>query len=386
MMAPDPAAEQALPQRVAAWLHTASPPHLDDDPARRFGQLREWHEQLYTAGWLGIGWPVEHGGQPGTPVDQALVYATLALHGAPLPVGIIGLQTVGPSIIAFGTPTQRRELLPAILSGADIWCQGFSEPEAGSDLASLRTRARRTDAGYVIDGQKTWTSWAQYADRCALLARTGTSEERHRGLTYFIVDMAADGVEVRPIHQINGEAEFNEVFLDGVVVPETAVIGAEGHGWPVALTTLESERATYAISRHAELRAGFEALMADVPVGRAAPVTDLGWAEVTLEVLAALSRTASRGLTAGYIGAESATYKLATSQLEQDLGSHERSIARHLTASGEWTPATQRARARAQHDYLTSRSATIHGGTAEILRGVIAQRVLGLPRDRSGGG
>jgi len=361
------------------WLADSPPPVLPDDSAGRFQQLRIWQRSLNDGGWLGFGWPAEHGGQPGSWADQAAVYSHLALRGAPLPVGIIGLQTVGPALVQHGTDEQRRRYLPRILNGQDIWCQGFSEPDAGSDLASLRTTATACDGGLIVNGQKVWTSWAQYADLCAALVRTGAAADRHRGLSYLVVPMSAAGVRVRPIEQMTGESEFNEVFFRDVHVSRDNLIGPEGSGWRVALSTLDYERATYAISKHAELRMAFERLLDLAPADAAIPARELGWAEIGLQALDALARAAGSDLENGDVGSRSAIYKLLTSQLEQD-------VSKHALAITEATPAAwaagSAARQLAHQQYLASRSATIHGGTAQILRGVIAQNTLGLPRDR----
>jgi alkylation response protein AidB-like acyl-CoA dehydrogenase len=362
------------------WLRDNPPPPSAPDPATRFAQLRDWQRRLHEGGWIGYGWSREHGGQGGTWADQALVYSHLALREAPLPVGIVGLQSVGPALIRHGTEEQRRHYLPRILDARDVWCQGFSEPDAGSDLAALRTSARRIEDGYVVNGQKVWTSWAQYADLCAVLVRTGTAEERHRGLTYLIVPVSAEGVEVRPIAQMTGESEFNELFLQDVTVPSDALIGVEGAGWQVALSTLDFERATYAVSRSADLRVAFDRILAAAPADAVIPARDVGWAEVTLYAMRALSHAAGRDLARGDIGPRSATYKLLTSQLEQDVAQHARAVIDHSPAA--WLQSAGDARALAQHHYLAGRSATIHGGTAEVLRGVIAERLLSLPRSR----
>jgi alkylation response protein AidB-like acyl-CoA dehydrogenase len=361
------------------WLSSHRPPDLDHSPVARFEQLRQWQRTLNEGGWLGFGWPEEFGGRAGVWAEQAAVYAQLALRGAPTPVGIIGLQTVGPALIEHGTRDQHEKYLRRILSADDIWCQGFSEPGAGSDLASLRTVAKKTGDGYVITGQKVWTSWAQYADLCAVLARTGTQDERHRGLSYLVMPITSVGVEVRPIEQLNGESEFNELFLDSVAVPTDAIIGTEGGGWRVALSTLDFERAGYAISRHADLAVAFDDFLADLPAPSSLPLAELGWAAIELETLRAVSASAGEALEAGNIGARSAYYKMVTSQLEQ-------SIAAHMLAMTEYSPIDWATHgdglAVAQNSYATSRSATIHGGTVQVLGGVIAEHVLGLPRAR----
>jgi alkylation response protein AidB-like acyl-CoA dehydrogenase len=367
-----------LVDRLDTWLGRNPAPRQADDPAERFAQLRAWQQRLHAGGWLGLGWPEEYGGRAGTWADQAAVYAHLALRGAPTPVGIIGLQTVGPAVIEHGTAQQKATFLPRILSGDDVWCQGFSEPDAGSDLAALRTSARRGPDGYVVRGQKVWTSWAQYADWCALLVRTGAPEDRHRGLTYLAVPMTEPGITVRPIRQLNGESEFNELFLDDVRVPLTSTIGAENDGWRVALSTLDHERTAYPISRHAELAVQVRTLLDAAPEG-AVPDDRRGWLETELLAMGALSRAASRDLARGEAHAWSAGYKMAASQLEQSIAAA--ALAAVESKPGAWLDAPAGA-GLAHTLYLTSRSATIHGGTAQVLSAVLAERNLDLPRSR----
>jgi alkylation response protein AidB-like acyl-CoA dehydrogenase len=367
-------------ERLYDWLAVHRPPIPTSDPTGRFAQLRAWQASLNDGGWLGLGWPEEFGGRPGTILDQAMVYAALAAAGAPPPVGIIGLQTVGPALLAYGTSEQKSRYLPRILSGADIWCQGFSEPEAGSDLASVRTVAKYHAHRFVVKGQKVWTSWAQYADLCAVLARTGSAHEGRRGLTYLVVHMRAPGVTVAPITQMTGEQEFNEVFFDDVVAADDGVIGEVGGGWQVALSTLENERAMYPISRSAELQVSFNRFLSGIGPDQGNAV-DIGWAEIWLAAMTAVGRAAAGDLAVGTVGPRSAVYKLLTSQLEQQFAERQL-VIRPANADAVTADAVSRSRSSARHDYLLSRAATIHGGTAEILRGVIAQRQLGLPRDR----
>jgi alkylation response protein AidB-like acyl-CoA dehydrogenase len=367
--------------QLLRWLASNPPPSPASDPAERFAQLRAWQAMLNGGGWLGMGWPEVFGGRPGTLVDQAMVYATLAAAGAPPPIGIIGLQTVGPALLAYGSSEQKARYLPRILSADDIWCQGFSEPGAGSDLANVRTTAEARGRGFVLRGQKVWTSWAQYADLCAVLARTGSADEGNRGLSYLVVDMRAPGVTVVPITQMTGEQEFNELFLDDVVTATDSLVGEVGAGWSVALSTLENERAMYAISRSAELRLSFDRFLSGFEPSPDS-AADFGWAEITLAVMAALSRAAARDLSGQAIGTRSAVYKLLTSQLEQQFAARQLGMAAAEPASLVTSASGRASRSSARHDYLMSRAATIHGGTAEILRGVIAQRLLGLPRDR----
>src|SRR3954464_1336861 len=248
--------ERALQAEVRSFLAQASqvgaalPRALDD----RMTVLREWQAACYAAGFVRRAWPGEFGGGGRPPVEQIVVDQELAGAGAPEFINVVGLDVLGPSLLRFGDDAQRRRYIPAILSADEIWCQGFSEPEAGSDLASLRTRAVEQDDHFVLSGQKTWVSWGQFARWCGVLARTDDSVARHRGISMLIVDMRAPGVEVRPMTQITGHAEFSELFLDDVVVPKENLLAERGDGWKIAMFTLGHERGTAALPRQVKLR------------------------------------------------------------------------------------------------------------------------------------
>src|SRR3954469_12765462 len=234
----------------APLVGAALPRALDD----RMTLLREWQASCYAAGFVGRAWPSEFGGGGRPPVEQIVVDQELAAAGAPEFVNVVGLDVLGPSLLRFGSDEQRRRYIPAILSAEEIWCQGFSEPEAGSDLASLRTRAVERDDHFVLSGSKTWVSWGQYARWCGVLARTEDSGPKHRGISMLIVDMRSPGVDVRPMTQITGHAEFCELFLDDVVVPKENLLSERGDGWKIAMHTLGHERGTAALPRQVKLR------------------------------------------------------------------------------------------------------------------------------------
>src|SRR3954449_2858738 len=248
--------ERALQAEVRAFLAQGRlmpadlPRSLDD----RMEVLRRWQATCHEAGYVGRAWPEAFGGGGRPPVEQIIVDQEFAAAGAPEFVNVVGLDVLGPSLLRFGTDEQRRRHIPPILSAEEIWCQGFSEPEAGSDLASLRTRAVEQDDHFVLSGQKTWVSWGQYARWCGVLARTDDEGPRHRGISMLIVDMRSPGVELRPMTQITGHAEFCELFLDDVVVPKANLLGAPGDGWKIALHTLGHERGTAALPRQVKLR------------------------------------------------------------------------------------------------------------------------------------
>src|SRR5829696_4453590 len=255
--------EQALQAEVQAFLARdrltpADLPRALDD---RMEILREWQASCYEAGYVGRAWPSEFGGGGRAPIEQIVVDQELAAAGAPEFVNVVGLDVLGPSLLRFGTDDQRRRYVPPILSAGEIWCQGFSEPEAGSDLASLRTRAVEHDGHFVVSGQKTWVSWGQFARWCGVLARTEEGGPKHRGISMLIVDMQAPGVELRPMTQITGHAEFCELFLDDVVVPKENLLAERGDGWKIAMHTLGHERGTAALPRQVKLRTWLDRLV-----------------------------------------------------------------------------------------------------------------------------
>src|SRR5438874_12114768 len=216
--------ETAFRMEVRAWLAA----NLPAEPGR------EWSQKLHEAGYAGMTWPEQYGGKGAPYSHQAIVLEEFGRAEAPQHTGVIGLGMAGPTIMAHGTEEQKERYLPKILSAEEIWCQGFSEPGAGSDLASVRTRVEAADGGFVVNGQKVWSSWAHIADFCILVGRTDPDAKRHAGLTYVIVDMHAEGVTVRPLRQITGEAEFNEIFFTDVEVPRENLLGEIGGGWEVA--------------------------------------------------------------------------------------------------------------------------------------------------------
>jgi alkylation response protein AidB-like acyl-CoA dehydrogenase len=385
-------AERALQEEVRAFLAQdrltpADLPRALDD---RMQALRGWQASCQAAGYVGRAWPSEFGGGGRPPVEQIVVDQELAAAGAPEFVNIVGLDVLGPSLLRFGTDGQRRRHIPSILSADEIWCQGFSEPEAGSDLASLRTRARVNDDGdFVLSGQKTWVSWGQYARWCGVLARTEEDGPRHRGISMLIVDMRSAGVEVRPMTQITGHAEFSELFLDDVVVPRENLLAERGDGWRIAMHTLGHERGTAALPRQVKLRTWLDRAVrvaAEREVdGR--PLLDdpetqvaLARALVSVEVLRHHAyRTVGEFLNGGAVGPDSSSVKLLMAEAEQRLAA---------TALEVLSPTLQHADpAAAAEDefwyetYLYSRAASVYGGTRQIQRNIIADRVLALPQE-----
>jgi alkylation response protein AidB-like acyl-CoA dehydrogenase len=323
-------------------------------------------------------------------MEQAIFYEELARAGAPEIANAIGLDMAGPALMAHGTEEQKRLHLPRILSAEHVFCQGFSEPGAGSDLAALATRAERRGDGYVVTGQKVWTSFAHYANWCTVLARTDPRAPRHRGLTYFLVDMSRPGFSVRPLRQMSGDAEFSEVHLDEVLVPADCVLGSENGGWQVAITTLAFERGPRTLARQLILRQSLAELLelARTPVsgGRPAardPVLRQRLAQLYVDAevlrlanLRILTRLV-RGETAGAEGSAAKLFFSETWQKVAELGLEVQGAYAALAPGGEWALGDGRWQYRA----LRSRGNTIQGGTSEIMRNILAERVLGLPKD-----
>jgi alkylation response protein AidB-like acyl-CoA dehydrogenase len=378
--------EAAFRGELRTWLDA----NLTDDlrgsrgGAARFegAQLRDWSRRLHEGGYAGLAWPKEYGGGGAPYTHQAIFLEELARAEAPPHVGVIGLGMAGPTIMAHGTEEQKQRHLEKILSAEEIWCQGFSEPGAGSDLAGVRTSARLDGDRFVVDGQKVWSSFAHIADFCILLTRSDPDSQRHDGLTYLIVDMHKPGVEVRPLTQITGEAEFNEIFFSGVEVPAENVLGEVGGGWQVAMTTLLHERGTLGFALQAALEVAVRKLLA---LARERGATALQRDRIAREwiELQALRVTNLRALTAlvksGIPGPEGSIAKLQWSEANQRLtklalellGPQAQLLGEDAPLDGYW-----------QHQQLRSRGNTIEAGTSEILRNIVAERVLGLPRSR----
>jgi alkylation response protein AidB-like acyl-CoA dehydrogenase len=347
--------------------------------AQRFEDpfMREWSRTLYEAGYAGLTWPEEYGGAGAPYSFQAILYEELAAAQAPPHVGVIGLSMAGPTIIAHGTEEQKARYLQPILSADEIWCQGFSEPDAGSDLAAVRTRAERRGDAYIVNGQKVWSSFAHIADFCILVTQSDPEAPRYRNLTYLVVDMHAPGVEVRPLRQITGEAEFNEIFFNDVEVPVENRLGDEGEGWQVAMTTLLHERGTLGFALTAGLEVAVNRLL---ELARERGNGDSALRErVAAEwiELQALRYTNYRALgtyeRTGIPGPEGSAIKLRWSEQNQRLTKLARELlgAEGLLDDGWW-----------HYQQLRSRGNTIEAGSSEVLRNIVAERVLGLPRSR----
>jgi alkylation response protein AidB-like acyl-CoA dehydrogenase len=372
--------EQRFAQDVRTWLEANAIPAPDtDDLAESVAWGRAWQAKLAAAGWVGINWPSDYGGRGASPVEVAIFNAEYARSGAPQLVNRVGINLAGPTLLAHGTPDQCRRWLPAIVSAEEIWCQLFSEPGAGSDLSGLVTRAEPdADGGWRVTGQKVWTSYAQFARYGLCLARTEPGTTGPRGLSLLVVDMETAGVEIRPLVQITGEAEFNEVFLDDVVVPPGHLVGPAGQGWMVASTTLAHERGTNFPFKEEVVHEGYLtrlfALAASNGTLDDPDVADaLVDAYVSLVVLRTHNwRTLSKLARGGEPGPESSWVKLTWSDMTQQLS--EAALAVEGPASGISGPW--------QRQWLWSKAASIAGGTSEVQRNVIGERILGLPREQ----
>ena len=370
-------AELAFATEIRAWLidNLEVPPafeSLDDEIA--WG--REWQAKLASDRWVGIHWPAQYGGRGATPVEVALYNMEYARSRALQPVNRVGINLAGPTLLAHGTEEQKQRWLPRILDAAEIWCQLFSEPSAGSDLAALATRAVRVDGGWHVSGQKVWTSYAQYARWGIGLVRTDADVPKHRGISFVVVDMEAPGIEIRPLVQITGEAEFNEVFFDEVFVPEDQLVGDLNNGWAVANTTLAHERGTafpfkeqvvhevyldelYALAR-------VRGRLDDVEVADALAQSFVELRLLRLNNWGTLSRLA-RGVSPG---PESSITKLIWTDMSQHLAETAMTIlGPDAPMTGKWS-----------RQWLWSKAASIAGGTSEVQRTIIGDRLLGLPR------
>ncbi|HSR26151.1 MAG TPA: acyl-CoA dehydrogenase family protein [Candidatus Eisenbacteria bacterium] len=389
------AAEVAFRDALRAWLERHCP--RDWERTRqalgreaRAQALIDWQRRLHAAGYVGLHWPVAYGGRGGSVMEQVIFYEEMARARAPELANAIGLDMAGPALMVHGTEEQKRLHLPRILSADHIFCQGFSEPGAGSDLAALGTRAERRGSAYVITGQKVWTSFAHYASWCTVLARTDPAAPRHRGLTYFLVDMASPGFTVRPLRQMSGDSEFSEIFLDGVEVPEGNVLGREHGGWEVAITTLMFERGPRTLTRQLILRQGLTELLelarrptrAGPPPARD-PLVRQRLAQLYIDAetlrcanLRVLTQLV-KGEPAGPAGSASKLFFSETWQKVAELGLELQGAYAALGEGSEWTVDDGRWQYRA----LRSRGNTIQGGTSEVMRNILAERVLGLPKD-----
>jgi alkylation response protein AidB-like acyl-CoA dehydrogenase len=380
--------DAAFRAEVRDWLETALSGEFaslrgSGGPGREHEVFEErlvWHKHLAAAGWTCLGWPVEHGGRNATVTQQVIFHEEYARASAPRSVNHFGEELIGPTLIAFGTPEQQARFLPKIKSLDELWCQGYSEPGAGSDLAAVSTSATLVDGQWSVTGQKVWTSLAHVADWCFVVARTEPGSARHKGISYLLVPMKQPGVEVRPIVQLTGTAEFNEVFFDDARTDASMVVGEVGDGWRVAMGTLAFERGVATLGQQVGFRRELDAVIAlakktgafDDPVIRA----KLTRTWVDLEVMRAHAQRTLASVTSGTPGTEASVAKLLWAHWHRGLGElamEVKGASSMVTPPGdfdEW-----------QRMFLFTRADTIYGGSDEIQRNIIAERTLGLPRE-----
>ena len=386
-------AEARFQSELRGWLTANVPrriagagPREDHDP-QRVARLRAWQRKLHGAGYVAIGWPKEYGGRAATLMEQTILGEELARARAPGLLGMMGIQMVGPTLMRWGTEEQKRRFLPKILPAEEIWCQGYSEPGSGSDLASLQTKAVRDGDHFVVSGQKIWTSNAQIADWMFCLVRTNPAAPKHAGISYVLIPMATPGITVRPLLQMTGDAGFNEVFFDGVRVPVENLVGPEGEGWKVANTTLAHERNM--LGSTTQTQGLFEGLLRLARRARRGgrpltedPLVRQRLAALKIEV-EGLRRNAYRNLSSAIrgrpAGIAASVTKLATTELNHELARTAIELlgmqgplyrgSRHLEDGGLWP-----------YQFMFSLGMIIGGGTSQIQKNIIAQRGLGLPR------
>lgn len=383
--------EETFRDGLRDWLRRNSPGEWAKvrrrfaSPAEETAFLRDWQRRLWEAGYVGLQWPREYGGQGASVMEQAIFYQEMAHARAPELLNVIGLDMAGPAIIAHGSESQKRAHLPRILAAERIFCQGFSEPDAGSDVAALKTRATREGDHFVLNGQKVWTSWAHIADWAIVLARTNPDVPKHRGLTMFLLDMRTPGISVRPLRQATGDAEFNEMFFDGVRIAADHVLGKVDGGWEVAITTLMFERGPRTVTRQLMLRHALDATTdlarergaeRDPRVRQRLAQLHVEAEALRLSTLRMLTRLA-RGTRPGPEGSGAKLYWSETWQRVLELMLELQGPyallwqgAPHAIEDGYW-----------QFRFIRSRGDTIAAGSSEINRNIVAERVLGLPKD-----
>lgn len=357
------------------------------DEHELFDERAAWERELGASRWIGIGWPQEYGGRGLSLTQQVIFYEEYARAGGPGRVGIVGEGLLGPTIVHFGDDTQKRRFLPGILSGTEIWCQGYSEPNAGSDLANVQTRAELATSPdgrdeWVVTGQKVWTSLAHWADWCFVLCRTDPDAPKHKGLSYLLVPMRQDGIEIRPIQQITGTSEFNEVFFDGARTPSENVVGAVDDGWRVAMGTLAFERGASTLGQQAEFENELHSIieLARESGRTTEPVVRqrLAGAWIGLHILRYNALRALAPLERGQITALTSVAKLAWASYHRGLGELGLDVLGADGAIGDGPGADLAPRQRA---FLYSRADTIYGGSNQVQRNVIGERALGLPKE-----
>ena len=384
------AATEAFRQEIRAWLAANVPKEpMPSDSEGAFHYMRAWQKNMFDAGWAGIHWPKAYGGRGATLLEQAIFQQELAGAQAPPMANTLGLMIVGPTLMVHGTEEQKKRYIPKILSAEEIWCQGFSEPNSGSDLASLQTRAVEDGDDFVVNGQKIWTSMAHHADMCILLTRTDPSAPKHKGISFLLVDMHSPGITVKPLRQITGGAEFNEVFFDNVRVSKKQLVGQLNDGWRIAMTTLTHERASASFGTQVNIKRALDDIIAvakkvkrnGVPLS-ADPVLrqKLAQAYIRVDVMRLNNyRSITNQLRGQPPGPEASLDKLYWSEMNQwmqEIGQEMLGPFSQLDPESAYYPTS----VNLQLSFLWSRAETIYSGTSEIQKNIIGERVLGLPR------
>jgi alkylation response protein AidB-like acyl-CoA dehydrogenase len=387
--------DEAFRAELRAWLREHNTDAFHEQRTMTFQEKvavrRAWQKTLFESGWISIGWPKEYGGRGATLMQESIYNEEMARAQAPAPVNVIGLNMVGPTLLAVGTAEQKSRYLSKILSADELWCQGFSEPSSGSDVASLQTRAIRDGDHFAVNGQKVWTSYGTVADYCILLVRTDAQVPKHKGLSYLIVDMHSPGVSRRPLVQLTGEAEFAELFFDDVRVPVENLVGALNQGWMVALTTLMHERATLSFSIIVTFELRLQALieLSRRSALHGAPALDDAqvrqrlarlYTDVQTFKLNTMRQMVTLSQGQGHLpGPEGSLLKMQWSELNQRL------VELAFELEGPYSSLAPDSvdapfEGRWQYEYLRARGNTIEAGTSEVQRNIVAERVLGLPR------
>jgi alkylation response protein AidB-like acyl-CoA dehydrogenase len=382
--------EEAFRHEVRTWLDLNLPAEWRNGGVGGYREdadedmQRQWQQRLHEGGWLKLSWPRDAGGRAATPVMQAIYHEEIAKAGAPGILGRLGVSLLAPTLLVHGSPWQKEEYVEKILGGELVFCQGFSEPDAGSDLAGLRARAERRDGHWVLDGQKTWSSGAHYSDKSFLLARTDPNADPHKGISFFLVDMHQPGVEVRPIRQMTGGGEFCEIFLSGAVVEDRDLVGEPGAGWKIAMTLFGFERGGLAqAARFERAVAELAALARDRGVGADVTVRQkVAQAQIEAHVFRLIGLRQLTSAQQGQApGAEASLTKLYWSEMDKRI--QETAVAMQ-GLYGALAPDSPFAveDGRWQYGWMWAQAETIYAGSSEIQRNIIAERVLGLPRGR----
>ncbi|MFP6581821.1 MAG: acyl-CoA dehydrogenase family protein [Candidatus Hydrogenedentota bacterium] len=388
-------AELEFRDKVKAWISDNVPGDygtdawpIPEDPDERIAEAKRWMLKLHEGGWSGINWPKEYGGLEASPIEMFLFQDEMSNYITPPPLNTIGVGMAGPTIMAHGSDEQKSRHLENILSGTEIWCQGFSEPNAGSDLASLKTSAVLDGDEYVVNGQKIWTSGAHHSQYCILLTRTDTSGSKHAGMTYFILDMSSPGIDIRPLVQVTGDPEFNEVFFNDVRIPKENILGGEDNGWMVAIHTLMHERVNIAAILYGRIKRTLADVveltktikkngkpLSEDPVIR----KKLAYFYTNVETQRLNNlRMRANATAGGDPGPIGSIFKLIWGKANQDL------LEMAIDILGPYaelmTEAQDDPTSRWMFQFLRSRANTIEGGTSEILKNITGERVLGLPK------